>query len=347
MTFDIALYLAQNGLTLAAIYALLAFALVLIFAVTRVIFIPQGEIMTFAALSLVAMRGGHPPLLAWLLLGLGLIAWLQDGSALLRKGQVRKLGHAAVVNLLPAILLLVAAYTLPLATLPYPVQIVVTLALCAVFGPLLYRVVYAPAAQASVLTLLLLSVALHIALSSLGLLLFGPEGSQLPAFTEGSFQLGGMPVNLQTLWILGSSVVLLAALFLFFRFTLYGKALRATAVSRTGAQLVGISPAFAGRVAFLLAGLVGAWSGILIATTTVIDYEAGFIIGLKGFVAAIIGGLASYPVAAVGALLVGLIESYASFWASAYKDVIVFLLIIPVLLWRSMASSHPDEEDES
>ncbi|MGC8703659.1 MAG: branched-chain amino acid ABC transporter permease [Thiomonas sp.] len=345
MTYDIALYLGQNGVTLAAIYALLAFALVLVFAVTRVIFIPQGEIMTFAALSLVAMRSGHPPLLAWLLVGLGIVAWLQDGSALLRAGQAHRLVRAGVVNLLPAALLLAAVYTLPLATLAYPAQIAITLAMCAVFGPLLYRVVYAPAAQASVLTLLLLSVALHIALNSLGLLLFGPEGSQLPAFTDGSFQFGGMPVDLQTLWILGSSVVLLAALFVFFRFSLYGKALRATAVNRTGAQLMGISPAFAGRAAFLLAGVVGAWSGILVATTTVIDYEAGFVIGLKGFVAAIIGGLASYPVAAAGALLVGLTESFASFWASAYKDVIVFLLIIPVLLWRSMASGQHDEEE--
>ena len=345
MTFDIALYLGQNGVTLAAIYALLAFALVLVFAVTRVIFIPQGEIMTFAALSLVAIRAGHPPLLIWLLVGLGVIASLQDGVAVMRAGQIHRLVRVLAVNLLPAALLLVAVYTLPLATLPYPVQIVLTLLMSAAFGPLIYRVVYAPAAHASVLTLLLLSVALHMALNSLGLLLFGPEGSQLPAFTEGSFQLGGMPVDLQTLWILGSSIVLLLGLFLFFRFTLYGKALRATAVSRTGAQLMGISPAFAGRAAFLLAAIVGAWSGILVASTTVIDYEAGFIIGLKGFVAAIIGGLASYPGAAAGALLVGLTESFASFWASAYKDVIVFLLIIPVLLWRSMASGQHDEED--
>jgi branched-chain amino acid transport system permease protein len=347
MTFDIALYLGQNGVTLAAIYALLAFALVLVFAVTRVIFIPQGEIMTFAALSLVAMRAGHPPLLAWLLVGLGVVAWLQDGLVILRSGRVRRLVHAGVVNLGAPLVLLATVYTLPLASLAYAQQIAITLAMCAVFGPLLYRVVYAPAAKASVLTLLLLSVALHIALNSLGLLLFGPEGSQLPAFTDGSFQLGGMPVNLQTLWILGSSVVLLVALFFFFRFSLYGKALRATAVNRTGAQLMGISPVFAGRAAFLLAGVVGAWSGILVATTTVIDYEAGFVIGLKGFVAAIIGGLASYPTAAAGALLVGLTESFASFWASAYKDVIVFLLIIPVLLWRSMASGQHDDEEES
>ncbi|MDE2252892.1 MAG: branched-chain amino acid ABC transporter permease [Betaproteobacteria bacterium] len=345
MTFDIALYLGQNGVTLAAIYALLGFALVLVFAVTRVIFIPQGEIMTFAALSLVAIRNGQPPLLAWLLVGLGAVAFALDGITAVRAGQAHRLVRVAAVNLLPAGLVLVGVYTLPLATLSYPVQIVLTLLMSAAFGPLLYRVVYAPAAHASVLTLLLLSVALHMALSGLGLLLFGPEGSQLPAFTDGSFQLGGMPVGLQSLWIVGTSLVLLLALFLFFRYTLYGKALRATAVSRTGAQLMGISPAFAGRAAFLLAATIGAWSGILVATTTVIDYDAGFVIGLKGFVAAIIGGLSSYPLAAIGALTVGLTESFASFWASPYKDVIVFLLIIPVLLWRSLASAHHEEDE--
>jgi len=75
-------------------------------------------------------------------------------------------------------------------------------------------------------------------------------------------------------------------------------------------------------------------------------YDSGFLIGLKGFVGAIIGGLASYPVAAAGALLVGLLESFSSFWASAFKEVIVFTLIIPVLLWRSLGSRHLDEDEE-
>ena len=66
---------------------------------------------------------------------------------------------------------------------------------------------------------------------------------------------------------------------------------------------------------------------------------------MKGFVAAIIGGLASYPLAAAGALVVGLLEAFASFWASAYKEVIVFTLIIPVLLWRSLRSPHVEEEE--
>ena len=78
---------------------------------------------------------------------------------------------------------------------------------------------------------------------------------------------------------------------------------------------------------------------------TTVYYDTGFLIGLKGFVAAIIGGLASYPIAAAGALVVGLLEAFSSFWASAYKEVIVFTLIIPVLLWRSLTTQHVEDEE--
>jgi branched-subunit amino acid ABC-type transport system permease component len=97
-------------------------------------------------------------------------------------------------------------------------------------------------------------------------------------------------------------------------------------------------------LSFTLAAAIGAFSGILISPLTTIYYDSGFLIGLKGFVGAIIGGLASYPVAAAGAILVGLLESYSSFWASAFKEVIVFTLIIPVLLWRSLTTRHVEEE---
>ena len=78
---------------------------------------------------------------------------------------------------------------------------------------------------------------------------------------------------------------------------------------------------------------------------TTVYYDTGFLVGLKGFVGAIVGGLVSYPVAAAGALLVGLLESFSSFWASAFKEVIVFTLIIPVLVWRSLTTRHVEEEE--
>ena len=107
---------------------------------------------------------------------------------------------------------------------------------------------------------------------------------------------------------------------------------------------MGISPVFAGRATFFLAA--ASVSGILIAPITTMYFDSGFMVSLKGFVGAIIGGLVSYPLAAAGAVLVGLIEAFSSFWASAYKEIVVFTLIIPVLLWRSLKSHHVEEEEE-
>jgi branched-chain amino acid transport system permease protein len=95
----------------------------------------------------------------------------------------------------------------------------------------------------------------------------------------------------------------------------------------------------------LLAALIGAFSGVLIAPITTIYYDTGFLIGLKGFVGAIVGGLGSYPIAAAGAILVGMLEAYSSFWASAFKEVIVFTVIIPVLIWLSLTTRHVEEEE--
>ena len=195
------------------------------------------------------------------------------------------------------------------------------------------------------LVLLIVAVAVHLALVGLGLLFFGAEGTRTPAFSDARFELGPIGINGQTLWVIGASIALIAALYAFFERTLYGKALRATAINRAGARLMGISTVLAGRLSFALAALIGALSGVLVAPITTIYYDTGFLFGLKGFVAAIVGGLASYPLAAVGALFVGMLESFSSFWASAYKEVIVFTVIIPVLLWRSLTTRATGDDE--
>jgi ABC-type branched-subunit amino acid transport system ATPase component/ABC-type branched-subunit amino acid transport system permease subunit len=108
---------------------------------------------------------------------------------------------------------------------------------------------------------------------------------------------------------------------------------------------MGISVPLAGRIAFALAATIGALAGVLIAPTTTIIYDTGFLLGLKGFVAAILGGLVSFPLSALGAILVGLLESYSSFVASSYKEVIVFSLVIPILLFRSMRMTRREKDD--
>jgi branched-chain amino acid transport system permease protein len=185
----------------------------------------------------------------------------------------------------------------------------------------------------------------HLALSGLGLLIFGPEGTRGPAFSEASLTLGDLVFTGQSLWILGLTGAAMAGLYGFFNHTLLGAALRATAVNRLGARLVGIPVGRAGLIAFSLAGLLGAASGVLIAPLTTLYYDSGFLIGLKGFVAAIVGALASTPLAVLAALGVGIVESFASFWASPFKEVIVFTVIIPVLLWRSLRHNAVEDAE--
>mgnify|MGYP003349072461 FL=1 len=195
----------------------------------------------------------------------------------------------------------------------------------------------------SVLVLLIVSVGVHFALVGLGLFFFGAEGFRNPSFWDERFTLGPLALSGQTLIIFAASLALIVSLYLFFERSLRGKALRATAVNRLGARLMGISSTSAGRLSFTMAAFIGALSGLLIGPTTTLFYDSGFIIGLKGFVAAVFAGLASYPLALVGALGVGLIESFGSFWASAFKEVIVFSSILPVLLWRSLRDPHGEE----
>jgi branched-chain amino acid transport system permease protein len=346
MDLTIAALLAQDGITNGAIYALLALALVLVFAVTRVIWIPSGEFVSYGTLTLAALELGKPPGTIGLLVGMAVIAGVLEAWSCIAQRQVRRLPRRLLLwTGLPLGIAGLVEWLAPLQ-LPFAVQIVLALAAVTALGPLLYRIVYQPLVEASVLVLLIVSVAVHFAMTGLGLWFFGAEGSRTQPFSPDSFRIGEVVVSVQSLLVVLTSVVLILLLYLFFGRTLYGKALRATAVNRVGARLVGVSPSLAGALTFTLATLLCAFSGVLIGPITTVYYDSGFFVSLKGFVGAIIGGLASYPLAALGALLVGLLESFSSFWASAFKEVIVFTLIIPVLLWRSLTSRQQREEEE-
>ncbi|MBS0343613.1 MAG: branched-chain amino acid ABC transporter permease, partial [Proteobacteria bacterium] len=328
MDGQIALLLAQDGLVNGAVYALMALALVLVFSVTRVIFIPQGEFVAFGALSMAMLQAGKTPPTLWLLLVLA-AAVLAVEAWRYKRGAPVDWSSA----LLWCVAMPVAACVLLLLWRPtgLAAQAASTLVLITPLGPLIYRLAYRPMAQATVLSLLIVSVALHGVMVGLGLLFFGAEGSRTPAFSEASFDIGGLQITGQSIVVIVVTLALVIAMFQFFGRSMVGKALRATAMNRVGARLMGVPTELSGDVSFALAALIGAVSGLLIAPLTTIYYDTGFLIGLKGFVAAIVGGLASYPLALGGALLVGQLESFSSFWASAYKEVLVFTLIIPVL----------------
>jgi branched-chain amino acid transport system permease protein len=323
---------------------LLALATVLVFAVTRVIFIPQGEYVAFGALTLALFQAGKVPGTVWFLLALAALAALGDVVNGVRQHVPAKKVALQVVRTLawPVLASLVAIWAAPRG-LPLVAQALLTLALVTPFGSLIYRLAYESLADASVLVLLIVSVGVHFALVGLVLFFFGAEGFRNPSFWDSRFSAGALTLSGQTVIIFIASIALIVSLWLFFERTLTGKALRATAVNRAGARLMGISSSGAGRLAFTMAALIGALSGLLIGPTTTIFYDSGFLIGLKGFVAAVFAGLSSYPLALVGALGVGLLESFGSFWASSFKEVIVFSSILPVLLWRSLRDPHTEE----
>jgi len=346
MSADIFLWLTQDGVTNGAIYALLALALLLVFAVTRVIFVPQGEFITFAGLSLALLEAGRTPGTLYILVFGGLAAAAIETFDALRGRAWRRLPRVAALYIaLPVAVALLVAWAAP-RKFDQWVQVLLVLAMVVPLGPIVYRIAYQPLANASVLVLFIVSMAVHYVLTGLSLVFFGGEGLRSRPFSEAKFKLGVVDISAQSLLVVGASVVLIIALWLLFEHTLYGKALRATAMNRVGARLVGIPTVLTGHLSFLLASFIGAVSGILIAPITTLYYDTGFLIGLKGFVGAILGGMGSYPLAAVGSVAVGLLESFSSFWASAFKEVIVFTMIIPVLAWLSLRSRHLEEEEE-
>lgn len=346
MTADIVLWLVQDGVTNGAIYALLALALLLVFAVTRVIFVPQGEFIAYAALSLGLLQTGQVPGTVYVLVGGGLLAAAFDIAVALREKAARRLPRILLVYVVVPVAMAALAWWAAPRKLDMWAQVLIVIGLVVPLGPILYRVAYQPLANASVLVLFIISMAAHYALTGLGLVFFGGEGLRSAAFSDAKFRLGVLDITAQSVWVVSASVVGMIALWLFFERTLYGKALRATAINRVGARLVGIPTELSGSLSFLVAAFIGAVSGVLIAPITTIYYDTGLMIGLKGFVGAILGGMASYPLAAAGAVAVGLLESFSSFWASALKESIVFTLIIPVLVWRSLTSRHHVEDEE-
>src|SRR5258706_898849 len=173
--------------------------------------------------------------------------------------------------------------------------IALSLLIVAAIGLFLYRIAFQPLAHTSVLVLLIASVGCHLALQGFGLVFFGAEGQRGPTIADTAFSVGPLRFTGQSIAVYAITIAFIIGLWLFFGFTLYGKALRATAVNRLGARLVGIRTTLSGQIAFLFASVIRAISGILIVPITTLYYDTGFLIGLKGFIAAVIGGARQYP----------------------------------------------------
>lgn len=346
MNTTIALFLLQDGLTSGLIYALLALSILLVFVVTRVLWVPAGDFLVFGALTLALLQKGEVPGTVWLCGALGIATAAIETWRAWRRNDWRDWGTVIAVSLGTPLLVGGTVYFLAASTPSLAVQVILTLALIVPMGFMLYRIAFRPLADKSMLILMFVAIAVHYCLVGLGLLFFGSEGYRTSPFIAGRIDAGVTRISWQFILVLAASGILMVGLWLFTGRTLWGKALRATAVNRFGARLVGIRTETMGAVTFAIAALIGAVSGVLIGPMTTLFYDSGFLIALKGFVGTVIAGMVSFPLAVVGAIVVGVVESFSSFYASALKEAIVFALLIPFLLWRSAVEPHRHETHE-
>jgi branched-chain amino acid transport system permease protein len=221
------------------------------------------------------------------------------------------------------------------AGLPLPLAALLAVGGAMLVGLALEKLAIETARGASVVTLIIITIGASILLRGLASLLWDKKIHSLPAFSgEAPLKLGGATLLPQTLWVLGVTLVTVALLWWFFNRTLTGKAILAVSHNRLAAQLMGISVRRVLLVSFGLSAALGALAGVLIAPISFTSWDVGVMLGLKGFAAAILGGMGSGPGAIIGGLALGLIESLgAGYLSSAYKDVFAFVIILAALIF--------------
>jgi len=220
--------------------------------------------------------------------------------------------------------------------LPLPLAALAAIGAATLVGLLLEKLAVEPARNAPVVTLIIITIGASILLRGIASVIWEKKIHALPAFSgEQPIVLGSATLTPQSLWVIGVAAAVVAALWWFFNRTLAGKAMLATSHNRLAAELAGIGVRRVLLVSFGLSAALGALAGILIAPITFTSWDVGVMLGLKGFAAAILGGLGSGPGAVAGGLALGMIESLgAGYVSSAYKDVIAFLIMLAVLMFR-------------
>ncbi len=235
-------------------------------------------------------------------------------------------------------LMLGGMFTVACTQLGVPLYLAIPLGVLAtvVAGALLERLAIAPAGNSNVVSLIIITIGASMFIEGVVQILFGKNQHAVPSFSgETAIPVGGAMLLPQSLWVIGVAAVIVVFVGCFFRFTMIGKAMLAMSANREAAQLVGINTRMMLLVSFCMAAFLGATAGIVAAPITMVVYDLGQMLGLKGFVAATLGGMGSGVGAIVGGLLVGLLEAFvAGYVSSAYKDAVPFVLIIIILLVR-------------
>lgn len=211
----------------------------------------------------------------------------------------------------------------------------VTLALTAVMAALLGLVAFRPGRQGALITVLIITIGASMAISGSAFHLWDGDVHRFPAFSgDAPLKLLGAALAPQTLWIAGAAVFSIGALFLFLHRSLWGKAMRACAIDRTAAALMGIRVGPTVTLSFVLAGLLGSVAGIVITPLTMVDYSGGMLLAIKGFSAAMLGGMGNVAGAVLGSVVFAVLEAFAAtYLSSTVKELITFVLIILVLMF--------------
>jgi len=229
----------------------------------------------------------------------------------------------------------VCAVMLTSAGVPLPLAILLAVLVVSLVGLLLEKLAIEPAGDADVVSLIIITIGASIFLQGVAQVLFGKGQRALMPFTgDAPIMIAGASLLPQSLWMIGTGAAIVLLLAWFFGRTRIGKAVLATAHNRLAARLVGINTRHVLALSFVLSAALGAIAGVVSAPITLTSYDVGIMVGLKGFVAATLGGLGSGMGAVVGGLILGLMEALAAgYISSAYKDAVPFVLIILILFF--------------
>jgi len=218
---------------------------------------------------------------------------------------------------------------------PMPIALLVAAAVGAVIGLLLFQFGVRPTQRAGIIPQIIVTLGAALVIRGFVQVVWGKDFYSLPPFT------GTAPIRVfdviivpQSLWILGCTIVIVTILSLFFNKTRLGKAVLATAYNPDAARLMGINTDWIVLLSFALAGMLGAIAGVIVTPITLTYYEVGVMLGLKGFVAAVLGGLGSFPGAIAGAMVLGITEvMVAGYLSTDYKDAVAFIMILLILIF--------------
>ena len=243
--------------------------------------------------------------------------------------------------------LLMVFFTLVLK-LPMAIGFLATVLVVTVIGALFERLAIHPLKNASLITLIIITLAGSILFRGIAMFLWGKDPYVLPSFgSEQPIQLWGAAIQPQILWVLGITVFVVLGITFFFKRTLVGKAMTACAFNPLAARLVGINVRRMVLISFAVSAAVGAVAGVIITPITLMEYDRGPLLALKGFSAAVLGGLGSPPGAIAAGFLIGLLESLgAGLISSGYKDAIALFVLLLVLWIKPTGLFGSREESE-